>query len=114
ASVTLNCGAAFDTVVVRPAEYAILRNAVVGYNAKIQAVAAANNWAYWNPNPVLDSLRVAGQIPLFPNIATANVGFGPWISLDGVHPSAAAHKLIANYMRQVINTRYTTTIPAIP
>ena len=109
---SLDCSV--DAIVVSPSEYATMRNAVVGYNAKIQAVAAANNWAYWNPNPVLDSLRAAGQIPLFPNIATANVDFGPWISLDGVHPSAAAHKLIANYMRQVINTRYTTTIPAIP
>ncbi len=109
---TLDCSS--DATVVTPAEYAILRNAVVGYNAKIQAVATANNWAFWNPNGVLDSLRLAGQIPAFPNIATANVDFGPWMSLDGVHPSANAHKLIANYMRGVINTRYTTTIPAIP
>ncbi len=109
---TIDCSV--DNDVVTPAEYAILRNAVVGYNAKIQAVATANNWAFWNPNTVLDSLRLAGQIPPFPNIATANVDFGPWISLDGVHPSAAAHKLIANYMRGVINTKYGTTIPAIP
>ena len=114
ASVTLSCTAAFDTVVVRPNEYAALRNAAVGYNAKIQAVATAHNWAYWDPNGALDSLRIAGQIPPFPNIAPANVDFGPWISLDGVHPSAAAHKLIANYMRGVINTKYATTIPAIP
>jgi phospholipase/lecithinase/hemolysin len=108
----LNC--ATDAVVVNPTEYAALRNAVVGYNAKIQAVATANNWAFWDPNGALDSLRLAGQIPPFPNIATANVDFGPWISLDGVHPSATAHKLIANYMRGVINTKYATAIPAIP
>lgn len=109
-----NLDCSVDATVVTPTEYAALRNAVVGYNAKIQAVATAHNWAYWNPNTVLDSLRLAGQIPAFPNIATANVDFGPWISLDGVHPSAAAHKLIANYMRGVINTKYSTTIPAIP
>jgi hypothetical protein len=109
---TLDCSV--DAMVVTPTEYAALRNAVVGYNAKIQAVATANNWAYWDPNGALDSLRVAGQIPAFPNIATPNVDFGPWISLDGVHPSAAAHKLIANYMRGVINTKYGTAIPAIP
>lgn len=112
AATSLDCSV--DATVVTPAEYAILRNAVVGYNAKIQAVATANNWAFWNPNAALDSLRVAGQIPPFPNIATPNVDFGPWISLDGVHPSAAAHRLIANYMRGVINTKYTTAIPAIP
>jgi hypothetical protein len=103
-----------DAVVVNPAEYAALRNAVVGYNAKIQAVATANGWAFWNPNGALDSLRALGQIPPFPNIATPNVDFGPWISLDGVHPSSAAHTLIARYMRNVINTQYGTAIPAIP
>jgi hypothetical protein len=106
-----------DGTVVTPSEYAIMRNAVAGYNAKIQAVATANDWAYWNPNPALDSLRLLGQIPPFPdltNLATGVVAFGPWISLDGVHPSSQAHKLIANYMRGVINTKYTTTIPVIP
>jgi hypothetical protein len=109
---TLDC--ANTNLVATPAEYARMRNAVVGFNAKIQAVATAKGWAYWDPNTALDSLRIAGQIPPFPNIATPNVDFGPWITLDGVHPSAAAHKLIANYMRGVINTKYTTTIPAIP
>jgi hypothetical protein len=112
AATALDCSA--DATVVTPAEYAILRNAVVGYNAKISAVATANNWAFWNPNQALDSLRLAGQIPPFPNIATPNVDFGPWISLDGVHPSTAAHTLIARYLRTVINTKYATAIPAIP
>lgn len=112
---TLDCSV--DSVVVTPAEYAGMRNAVVGYNAKIQAVATANDWAYWDPNPALDSLRLLGQIPPFPDLsglATGVVAFGPWFSLDGVHPSTNAHKLIANYMRGVINTKYGTTIPAIP
>ncbi len=108
----LDCSA--TATVVTPAEYARMRTAVVGFNAKIQAVATAKGWAYWDPNTALDSLRLAGQIPPFPNIATPNVDFGPWISLDGVHPSTQAHKLIANYMRGVINTKYTTTIPVIP
>lgn len=114
---TLDCSATSDTIIVTPTEYAAMRNAVAAYNAKISSVATANNWAYWNPNPALDSLRLLGQIPPFPDLsglATGVVAFGPWISLDGVHPSAAAHKLIANYMRGVINTKYTTAIPAIP
>jgi hypothetical protein len=116
AATTIDCSV--DADVVTPAEYAGLRNAVVGYNAKIQAVATANGWAFWNPNGALDSLRALGQIPPFPDISTATttgvVSFGPWISLDGVHPSSAAHTLIARYMRNVINTQYGTAIPAIP
>lgn len=112
---TLDCSV--DNVVITATEYAALRNAVAGFNAKISAVATANNWAYWDPNTALDSLRVAGQVPLFPNLAglaTGTVTFGTYISLDGVHPSAAAHKVIANYLRGVINTKYATSIPAIP
>jgi hypothetical protein len=31
-----------------------------------------------------------------------------------VHPSAATHRLIAQKLRDAINTAYTTAIPAIP
>ena len=41
--------------------------AVTAYNATISAQATAKGWAYIDPNPVLDSLRTAGEIPLFPN-----------------------------------------------
>jgi hypothetical protein len=109
---TLSCTS--DNTVVTPTEYANMRNAVVGFNAKIQAVATAHNWAFWDPNPTLDSLKTVGEIPLFPNIAAPSVNFGPWISLDGVHPNAAAQKLIANRMRRAINAAYGTSMPNIP
>ena len=111
---TLDC--TVDTKVVTPAEYAVMRNAVVAYNTHIQAVVAANpNFAYWDPNPTLLAKKAAGQVPLFPDISTigtgGSVGFGPLFSLDGVHPNATAHKLIADSIAAHLNTAFGTTIP---
>jgi hypothetical protein len=119
--VTLDC---VNDVTV--AGYSILTTAEVGsivaavtaYNATISAQATAKGWAYIDPNPVLDSLRTAGEIPLFPNPPPSPLSvtqpFGKWFSLDGVHPNAAAHKVIANHIIAAINAKYASTIPAVP
>lgn len=111
---TLDC--TVDTKVVTPTEYAVMRNAVVAYNTHIQAVVAGNpNFAYWDPNPTLLAKKAAGQVPLFPDISTigtgGSVGFGPLFSLDGVHPNATAHKLIADSIAAHLNAAFGTTIP---
>ncbi len=55
-----------------------------------------------------------GEIPLFPNAPPSPLSltepFGPWLSLDGVHPNAAAHVLIADHVIDAINTTYGTDI----
>ena len=66
-----------------------------------------------NPNTVLDSIRTAGEIPTFPNLASATATFGPWFSLDGVHPSAQAHRALANHLIDAINTKYGTTLTRV-
>ncbi|MBW8772403.1 MAG: hypothetical protein JF590_03800, partial [Gemmatimonadetes bacterium] len=112
APTTLDCSV--DTKVVTPTEYAALRNAVVGFNAHIVTAAAAHGFAYWDPNPTLLAKKAAGQIPPFPDLsqlATGVVTFGTYFSLDGVHPSALAHKLIADSIASRLNSAYGTTIP---
>jgi phospholipase/lecithinase/hemolysin len=52
------------------------------------------------------------QITPFPNL-TSQAPFGQYYSMDGVHPSAAAHVLIANELIDVINTKYATSIPKL-
>jgi lysophospholipase L1-like esterase len=112
AATALDCSV--DTKVVIPSEYAALRDAVVGFNAHIVTAAAAHGFAYWDPNPTLLAKKTAGQIPLFPDLsqlATGVVTFGPYITLDGVHPSALAHKLIADSIAAHLNSAFGTTIP---
>jgi lysophospholipase L1-like esterase len=113
ATTTLDCSV--DTKVVTPTEYAALRNAVVAYNAHIVTAAAAHGFAYWDPNPTLLAKKAAGQIPVFPDLsqlATGVVTFGPYFTLDGVHPSALAHVLIADSLAARLNSAFGTTIPA--
>ncbi|HEY8105278.1 MAG TPA: hypothetical protein VIE46_04175, partial [Gemmatimonadales bacterium] len=126
ASTTLDCSV--DAAVVLPAEFKGLRNAAAGYNTYIAAQAQQRGFAYLDINPPLLAYKAAasaaGQPPLittFPCLpggpcggtvnATANVLFGQYFSLDGVHPSGAAHRVIADSLISAVNAKYATTIP---
>ncbi|HYR13941.1 MAG TPA: hypothetical protein VEQ67_06935, partial [Mycobacterium sp.] len=52
---TLTCT---EPQTVQPAELRKLVSTVIAYNAFISSTAAARNWAYYDPNPALDSLRL--------------------------------------------------------
>ena len=112
----LDCADTVPRIVV-PRELVKLSTSVTAYNAYISAQATARGWAYIDPNPTLDSLRtIATAVRAFPLIGqpcTANP-FGTAFSCDAVHPSAATHRLLAEKLRQTINTAYTTAIPPIP
>src|ERR1043166_9683381 len=108
-----------DSVVaiVTPPELRKLVGTVLAYNAYISSQATAHGWAYLDPNPALDSLHaVATAVRPFPAIGAAcsTSPFGTAFTCDGVHPSAATHRLIAQKLRDAINAKYTTAIPPIP
>src|ERR1051325_5254844 len=108
-----------DSVVaiVTPPELRKLVGTVLAYNAYIASQATAHGWAYLDPNPALDSLHaVAAAVRPFPAIGAAcsTNPFGTAFTCDGVHPSAATHRLIARKLRDAINAKYTTAIPPIP
>lgn len=123
---TVDCS--LDNEVVLPAEFAKLRNAVHGYNDYISNQAQQRGWAYFDVNPTLLAAK-AEPITLgqFPKIAAfpclpggpcggavtppPNVLFGTYFTLDGVHPSAAAHRVIADSVISAVNRTYGTTIP---
>jgi phospholipase/lecithinase/hemolysin len=105
-----------DAEVVTPAEFKGLRDAVAGYNAFIQQQATAHGWAYLDVNPTLVASKAnPALITTFPNLPSAatggNVTFGSFFSLDGVHPSSAAHRVIADSIISAVNATYQTTIP---
>lgn len=116
--VTLDCLA--DPPVLTPDEVREVRSAVQAYNAAIAGEAEARGWAYFDPNPLLAARRQAGEVPLFPHAPpdprAMTEPFGPYFSRDGVHPSTAAHRLLADGMASAINDRYDTdvTIPEAP
>jgi lysophospholipase L1-like esterase len=98
--------------VLDPTEGATLAAAINGYNTYIKSKADAIGFGYWDPNPTLGGLPAAQKSP-FPSFAPTNT-FGTAFSLDGVHPSAAGQKLIANSLISVINAKYGTTLAPVP
>ena len=103
-----------DIFVLDAAEQATLGAAINGYNTYIAAKAAAIGFAYFDPNPTLATQRANNTIPRLPNFSSATATFGTLISLDGIHPSEAGQKLIANAIIPAINTKYGTTLPLAP
>ena len=103
-----------DIFMIDPTEQATLSNTVVAYNAEIKAKADSIGFAYFDPNPALAQLRAAKLVPVLPSLLSTTAPFGTYVSLDGVHPSALAHKLVANALIDIINTKYGTTLAKIP
>ncbi len=118
ANPTITVGVDCDDVHnVSPAEFAVLVAAVIRYNSVIAAEATARGYAYLDPNQLFAALP-AGAIPTFPNIpplpASVPTPFGTIFSLDGIHPTGAAHKLVANALIPAINAKYGTAIRPVP
>jgi lysophospholipase L1-like esterase len=103
-----------DLFVLDANEQATLGATIAGYNNYIKSKADAIGFAFYDPNVLLAAKKATGEIPPFPNFASTNQTFGAFISLDGVHPSAAAHKAIANDLIGVINAKYGTSLQPIP
>lgn len=111
------------TAVVVPSELVKLVTAVTQYNAFISSQATARDWAYFDVNTKLAQLAAdTAQVRPFPYFPQGNAGdtvavrrpFGRAFSLDGIHPSASTHRILADTLRHVINGAYGTAIPAIP
>ena len=121
---TLNCAAGTATYidgtgshpagpVLPPATTVAIATEVVQIDSFIHLQAIARGWAYVDLNGALQALVTAGQIPPFPNFHATNpptVDFGTYFSLDGVHPTAAGHKLIADGFVAAINAKYGSTL----
>lgn len=103
-----------DLFVLDAAEQATLSATIAGYNAYIAQKAASVGFAYYDPNVLFAAKRANGEIPPFPNLASSTLTFGNLISLDGIHPSAAAHQQLANEMIGVINAKYGTSLARVP
>ena len=109
------CAAGGPTVVdfvLTPAEQSIVTMVTAQFNAIIQAEAQARGYAYMS----LDALYAAPGVRTPLNVATLLTSaqpFGPYMSLDGVHPNAAGQALIAEGAALALNARYDLGIPVI-
>jgi lysophospholipase L1-like esterase len=117
---TLDCSV---SEVITPDEAVYMITSVTQYNAAIEAEAGERGWVYVDPNVLLATLSASDPMAVLPFPAfpggiypadmTLNAPFGTALSLDGVHPSASAHVVVANALIEAINTTYSTSIPAV-
>lgn len=118
-TVTLDCDTP-NTGVLTSAEVGTLIQTVQQYNSFIQQEANDRGLGYLNPNQVLGALYTNDDgdpdptndlIPKFPDVGS-DQPFGQFFSLDGVHPSASTHRVVAEQLVQVINETYDASLTA--
>ena len=118
--VTLDCQAA-GTPALTLNEVSTLTGTVQEYNAIIQQQAQQRGLAFFDPNDVFAALYTNDDgdpdptndlIPKFPD-RDSDEPFGPFFSLDGIHPSAAAHRVVTNQLIGTINEQYGTSLQPI-
>jgi lysophospholipase L1-like esterase len=104
-----------DILILDPAEQVTINTIVSGYNTYLQTKANSIGFAFYDPNTLLTTLKAAGTVirstPLY---TSATAAFGTGMSLDGVHPSLAVHRLLANDLIALINTTYGTSLKPVP
>ena len=93
------------------ADITVINGLLAAYNTKIQEVATRNGWAYATIGAAFSQPKPAFS-PV--TLMTGVEPFGPYIGLDGIHPTAAGHRLIANDAIAAINATYGFEIPRIP
>ena len=106
-----------DIFILDSGEQATLTAAINQMNTFIQGKANSINFAYVDINPILAAQKAPGGcINTIPNLAAAATAspFGTCVSLDGVHPTLSGQRLIANAIIAGINTKYNTTLAAVP
>jgi lysophospholipase L1-like esterase len=103
-----------DAFVLDAAEQATVATTIGQYNSYLRAKADSVGWAYYDINPTLRELRANGGIALVPDLTSRSAPFGPFMSLDPVHPGNLAHQRIANDLIAVINQKYQTTLARVP
>ena len=94
--------------VITPSDMTAINARMAQINAHIQAKASDNGYAYFS----LDALYGLPKIKFnLGDVLFSNQPFGPYISLDGVHPSTLGQSVLADAAVQAINARYGVTIP---
>jgi lysophospholipase L1-like esterase len=103
-----------DAFVLDEGEQLAVATVITQYNAYLRAKADSLGWAFYDINPTLRELRANGNIALVPDLTSRTAPFGPFMSLDPVHPGNLAHIRVANDLIAVINQKYQTTLSPVP
>ena len=106
-----NVAGATPDYILTPEEVAAVTAVVDQMNAHIASVADAHGWALLDLNQGLSQIKQEQPTFRVAAMMTCTLPFGPYISLDGVHPSVSGQIRIANVAIGAINEQYDFEIP---
>lgn len=84
---------------------------LAGMNAVIQDEAQKHGFAYFPLGALYEGVVTKAPYSAITQMTTSQP-YGPYISLDGIHPSAAGQLVLANAAADALNTTYRLGIPS--
>jgi hypothetical protein len=91
--------------ILTPAELGIVNTVIAAMNAHIQSEAATRGYAYFSLGALYDQPGLKAPFSLSV-LLQSPVPFGPYFSLDGVHPSALGSHVLAVAAANALNATY--------
>ena len=99
--------------ILTPADVATLSAEIDAMNAHIAEVASTHGWALLDANAVLGEIKTARPVYSVVRQMTCTMPYGPYIGLDGVHPTPVGYTKVANAAIEAVNAQYDFTIQRI-
>jgi hypothetical protein len=97
-------------LVLTPAELAVVNAQIQAMNAHIQSEAVRRGFAHFDLGALYDRSDLKPPFSVITMMTTA-APYGPLISLDGVHPSAAGSAVLAHAAAVALNATYRLGLP---
>jgi lysophospholipase L1-like esterase len=94
--------------VLTPGDISAINTRMAQMNAHMEAKANENGYAFFRISVLYDLPKVSFNLY---NVLFSSAPFGPYMSLDGVHPNTAGHGILATAAAQAISAKYGVVIP---
>jgi lysophospholipase L1-like esterase len=98
--------------ILSPTEAAIVDTQMHAMTAHIQSQALQRGFAYFALGTLYDRPGLKGPFSLT-TLLFSLTPFGPYVSADGIHPSAAGDQILARAAAQALNATYGLGIPVL-
>jgi lysophospholipase L1-like esterase len=96
-----------------PSDRATVNALLAQMNAHIEQQAEARGWAHFRLGALFEAPGVRVPYNALQQFTSPDQPYGPFISLDGYHPSAAGQTLLAQAAARALNDRYGMKIPTM-
>jgi hypothetical protein len=93
-------------LVLTPPDIAFLNGLLAQMDADVRQEAAARGYAYFSLGALFDRSDIKGGKYSIISQLLSPLPYGPFISLDGVHPNALGHSILAGAAAAAINKTY--------